>query len=122
MQNTYPVNGGLSRPTDTSDYPDHHTFYAFPTGSDVPHHISQILEEVSSGASRHLTKTFEDLLVSIHKASREDVDSESDGEDYEAYDQDDMIRNTGRIIPSSLLTSRLQRCYLFVHTGDTCSQ
>ena len=94
---------------DTSDYPDHHTFYAFPTGSDVPHHVSQILEEISSGPSRPIKKTFEDLLGSIHKASREDGDSESDEEDYEAYDQEYVIHSDSKTVPPNLLTSRLQR-------------
>lgn len=55
----------------------------------MPRHISQVIDDVSSGKSRSIKKTFEDLLSAIYKASCEHDDPEGEGEEYEAYDEDD---------------------------------
>lgn len=92
---------------DTSEYPDHHTFYAFSTDSDPPPYISQVIEDVASGKSRTIRKTLEDLLSSIQKASREDDDGET--EDYEAYDEDYHDFDVSRLAQSTLQPRKLQR-------------
>ena len=94
---------------DPSEYPDHHTFYAFRTGSDVPPHISQDIDDVSSGKSRSIKKTFEDLLSSMHKVSHEDDDAEGEGEDYEAYDEDDHDFGASRFSQPTLRPTKLQQ-------------
>ena len=75
--------------TDQSEYPDHHTFYAFATGSDVHHYITQVVENVASGPSQPIQKTFEKLLAALHIASK-DPEGEDDDEDYEGYDADNF--------------------------------
>ena len=61
----------------------------FATSWDAPPHISQVINEVSSGNSCSIKKTFEDLLSSIQKTSREHDDTEGEDEEYDVYDEDD---------------------------------
>jgi hypothetical protein len=93
---------------DPSEYPDHHIFYAFST-SEAPPYIGQVIEDVSSGKSRPIKKTFEDLLFAIHKASREDDDGEAEAEAYEAYDDDYNEFGASRFSHSTLRTQKLQQ-------------
>lgn len=95
---------------DPSEYPVHHTFYAFRTGSDVPPHISQVIDDVSSGKPRSIKKTFEDLLTSMHKVSREDDDDpEGEGEEYEAYDEDDNDFGVNKFSQPTIRPTSLQQ-------------
>lgn len=104
----------LSR-VDPSEYPVHHTFYAFCTGSDVPPHISQIIDDVASGKSRSIKKTFEDLLSSIHEVSHENDDPEDEGEEYEAYDEDEHDFGASRFLQPTLLPQKLQQQVLYIY-------
>lgn len=74
----------------------------------MPHYASQILEDLSSGTSRLMKKTFEDLLFSIYKASREDDDGEGDIEDYDVYDEDDDSFGASKFTQPTLRTKKLQ--------------
>ena len=95
--------------TDPSEYPDHHTFYAFSTADTTDAHIAAVIEEVSSGSSRSIKKTFEDLLCAFHQASREEDDGEAEEEAYEAYDEDDGDFGAGRLAHTSLRPKKLQQ-------------
>ncbi|KIM73751.1 hypothetical protein PILCRDRAFT_99249 [Piloderma croceum F 1598] len=111
----HPVLSANLLVSDPSEYPDHHTFYAFST-SDAPSHIGQVVEDVSSGKSRSIKKTFEDFLSAIHKASREDDDGEADAEAdaYDAYDEDDNEFGASRFAHSTLRPKKLQYDFLEV--------
>ena len=101
------VRVGLnSNLADQSEYPDHHTFYAFATGSDVHSYITQVLENVASGPSQLIQKTFERLLTALHKASK-DPEGEDDAEDYEGYDAENF--GISQVPHSTLHRQKLQR-------------
>lgn len=55
-----------------------------------------------------MKKTFEDLLFSIYKASREDDDGEGDIEDYDVYDEDDDSFGASKFTQPTLRTKKLQ--------------
>jgi hypothetical protein len=69
----------------------------------------QVIDDVSSGKSRPIKKTFEDLLFSIHKASREDDDGEAEAEAYEAYDEDDNEFGASRFAHQTVRPKKLQK-------------
>lgn len=91
---------------DQSEYPDHHTFYAFATGEDVPLYISHVVENVASGPSQPIQKTFEQLLATLHKASK-DPDGEEDADEYEGYDAEDF--GASQATHSTLNPKKLQQ-------------
>lgn len=111
-------------PSDPSEYPDHHTFYAFST-SDAAPHIGQVIEDVSTGPSHSIKKTFEGLLSAIHKACGEDEDGEAEAEEYEAYDEDDNTFGASRFAHPTLQHGKLQWYVirlpnlLFTHKGSS---
>ena len=77
--------------------------------SDALPHIGQVIDDVSSGTSRSIKKTFEDLLFAIHKASREDDDGEAEADPYDAYDEDDNDFGASRFTHSTLRPKKLQQ-------------
>lgn len=77
--------------------------------------MSQAVEDVSSGKSRPIKKTFEDLLSSIRKASAEEDEDDGEADPYEAYDEDDNDFGTGKLTHSSLRQTKLQQ---YVYTWN----
>ena len=91
---------------DQSEYPNHHTFYAFATGSDVHPYVTKVVENVASGPSQLIQKTFERLLTALHKASKE-FEGDEDAEDYEGYDAENF--GISQVPHSTFHRQKLQR-------------
>ncbi|KII84929.1 hypothetical protein PLICRDRAFT_116954 [Plicaturopsis crispa FD-325 SS-3] len=114
--------------SDTSEYPDHHTFFAYSPDADLPAKIQDLVEAISSEPPRPIEDTVEKFLHSVSKVTNPDThtkqelrthqldDEESDGADddddgaYEAYDDLDYF--AGPSSKSMLQLPRLQRDFV----------
>ncbi|KAF8078632.1 hypothetical protein FPV67DRAFT_1604087 [Lyophyllum atratum] len=87
--------------SDTSDYPKSHVFFCSSPDSDLPPHLSNLVESVASDTSRPIPQTIQKILDMLAKGDKDsssqesqahDVeidDDESSTNDYEAFDQFD---------------------------------
>lgn len=88
--------------SDTSEYPNHHTFFCFAQDSDPPAYVSQVVESVVDQGSATIEQVVTKILQSIgkklgksaangHAHHHSDDEGEEDEEmDYDAYDDDMM--------------------------------
>ncbi|KAI0073974.1 hypothetical protein K474DRAFT_119925 [Panus rudis PR-1116 ss-1] len=112
--------------SDTSEYPNHHTFYCFSQDPDPPAYVLQITESVSDRGSILISELLEYVLerfskkaprqrdikilngeLDVHAESEQEGEDEDEDELYEMFDDyQDLSRNKGL---SAVDVSALQR-------------
>ncbi|KDQ51732.1 hypothetical protein JAAARDRAFT_497248 [Jaapia argillacea MUCL 33604] len=117
--------------SDTSEYPAHHTFFAFSPDSDLPPRVESVIENLSSAKSSSIPETINKILLDLSKSSEskgkhvamnesQDTDEEEgDDTDYEAYeDLDYQFGMVADNVTSAVSPQRLQHDFLEVVAAD----
>lgn len=88
--------------SDTSDYPNGHSFFSYSPDTNLPPYVSQAVESVASENSRSIRQTIYKLLGSLGgvddggaSQEAEMEDDEGSDVDYDAYDAYDGVGITG---------------------------
>ncbi|RDB28698.1 hypothetical protein Hypma_015532 [Hypsizygus marmoreus] len=107
--------------SDTSDYPKSHSFFSYSNDADLPPHVLNIVESISSWPSQTIWQTVQKVLTSLARpndivlspqSQDEDIDMEDDeSSDYEAFDEFDTA-NEGTTSVSKLNLQKIQNDFV----------
>lgn len=76
-------------PTDTSDYPESHQFYAFALEADgLPEHVTTVIQGIADRPPRTLQETVRRLFFDLARAESQDDGSDEHEED--SSDEDEI--------------------------------
>ncbi|KAF8880314.1 hypothetical protein BD779DRAFT_1549574 [Infundibulicybe gibba] len=99
--------------SDTSDYPQSHSWFCYSSDSDPPTYVVQVLETATSGPSQTLHETLEKLLATLSGAissggsqQTQDMDTESDNSDgdYDQFDEYESFATVATNCPKFSMT------------------